>query len=549
VAPPTDLTRHSLHRTEGDVDRIVILSGQINAGKSTLAAGLADRFGMRVFRTKDAIRARAGPGGRGDRKRLQAEGARLDSTTGGAWVVQDLNRWVSATSPGQDIVVDSARVAGQVTALREAFGARVVHIHLTAPDAVLSARHGKKRRGEMDRTVTYAQTKDDSTERQVESLGQLADAVIDTNRCTEEDVLARASSVIRPRAPSGLGHVDVVVGGEYGSEGKGQIVSRISKDYDILVRVGGPNAGHKVYGSPPYTHHQLPSGTRFSEARLLIGPGAVLHVPKLLKEISECAVDAKRLVIDRHAMVIEPADIAAEQQLVDGIGSTGSGTGAATARRIMGRSGRTRLAQDAPELRPFLGDSFAVLEEAYHSGKRILLEGTQGTGLSLYHGTYPYVTSRDTTTMGCLAEAGIPPRWVRKVLMVCRTYPIRVQSPRGGTSGPLRAISWSEVSRRSGIRVSELRSNERTSTTHRRRRVGEFDWALLRRASLLNGATDIALTFTDYVSVENRKANRFDQLTPETIRFIDEIERVSGAPVSMVATGFNNHSVIDRRAW
>lgn len=504
---------------------------------------------MAVFSTKGAIRARVENGVHGDRRFLQSEGARLDRETGGAWVAQDLHDWLTKTNPRRDLVVDSVRIAGQVIALREAFGAKVVHLHLTAPDSVLEARHRRKRRGAMDRGISYADTKADATERQVESMSRLADAVIDTNRCTIEDVLARAFSVIRPRSQTGLGHVDVVIGGEYGSEGKGQIVSRIAKDYDLLVRVGGPNAGHKVFASPPYTHHQLPSGTLFSEARLLIGPGAVLNVPKLLKEIAECGVDGSRLVIDRGAMVIEPSDIAAEQRLVDGIGSTGSGTGAATARRIMGRSEPTRLAGDVPELLPFIGDSFAVLEEMYFSGKRILLEGTQGTGLSLYHGTYPYVTSRDTTAMGCLAEAGIPPKWIRRVLIVCRTYPIRVQSPPGGTSGPLRTISWSEISRRSGIPVSELRASERTSTTHRRRRVGEFDWALLRRASLLNGATDIALTFTDYISVENRKANRFDQLSPETIRFIDEVERVAGVPVTMVATGFNKRSVIDRRAW
>lgn len=531
------------------MDRIVVLSGQINSGKTTLAVGLARRYGMAVFSTKEAILRRAPPVGSGDRKVLQAAGARLDADTGGSWVAEELTRWLDGSSPRQDVIIDAARIEGQLTALRDAFGARVVHIHLTAPDVVLASRHQRKRRQDMDRAVSYARTKADHTERQVESLALVADAVIDTDRCTVDDVLARAGSIIRPRGQSGLGYVDVVIGGEFGSEGKGQIVSRIAKDYDLLVRVGGPNAGHKVFGSPPYTHHQLPSGTLFSDARLIVGPGAVLNVPKLLREISECGVDGKRLVIDRHAMVIEPADIVAERTLVIGIGSTGSGTGAATARRIMGRSGMTRLAKDVAELRPFLGDSFGVLEEAYFSGKRTLLEGTQGTGLSLYHGIYPYVTSRDTTAMGCLAEAGIPPAWVRKVLMVCRTYPIRVQSPPGGTSGPLKSISWTEISRRSGIPVSELRTKERTSTTHRRRRVGEFDWALLRRASLLNGATDIALTFTDYISVKNRDASRFDQLTPETIQFIDEVERVAGVPVTMVATGFNQRSVIDRRAW
>ena len=133
--------------------------------------------------------------------------------------------------------------------------------------------------------------------------------------------------------------------------------------------------------------------------------------------------------------------------------------------------------------------------------------------------------------------------------MVCRTYPIRVGNPKKKTSGPLREISWEEIARRSGYSASRLRKAERTSTTNRPRRIGEFEWGLLRRAALLNGATDIALTFADYISIKNVNAKRFGQLTQETINFIQEVERVSGAPVSLISTGFNSRSVIDRRSW
>src|SRR5690606_13520366 len=113
----------------------------------------------------------------------------------------------------------------------------------------------------------------------------------------------------------------------------------------------------------------------------------------------------------------------------------------------------------------------------FRRGCRVMLEGTQGTGLSLFHGTYPWVTSRDTTVAGCLSEAGISPNRVRKVIMVCRSYPIRVQNPAGATSGPMaREINWETVAERSGVPVEELQSNERTSTTKRKRRVAEFDW-------------------------------------------------------------------------
>ena len=528
----------------------MVLSGPIHSGKTTLSAGLTDRLGSVVFKSREALARRISKDFSDRRKPLQAEGARLDRATNGRWVVQELLKWLRDNEPCNVVVVDAVRIAGQVEGIRDAFGARVVHIHLTAPEEVLRRRHEEPRERSTDSGLTFEQARNDETERNVESLASIADAVIDTNRCTQLDVLSRAISHIRVHNRSGYGYVDVIVGGQYGSEGKGQVASFIAKEYDLLVRVGGPNAGHKVFSNPPYTHHQLPSGTRFNtEARLLIGSGAVLNVPKLLKEIADCDVDAKRLVVDRNAMIILPKDIRREEGLRRGIGSTKSGTGAATSRRIMERNIDTKLARHIPSLRPYLGDAFRVLEDSYLSGQRILLEGTQGTGLSLYHGAYPYVTSRDTSAGGCLAEAGIPPGWVRRVLMVCRTYPIRVESPSRGTSGPLNEIGWAEVARRSGLDVRLLRKRERTSTTDRRRRVGEFDWSLLRKAALLNGATDIALTFVDYLDSVNAKAFRFEQLTPDSIRFIDEVERVAGIPVSMVTVGFNNRSVIDRRAW
>jgi adenylosuccinate synthase len=253
-------------------------------------------------------------------------------------------------------------------------------------------------------------------------------------------------------------------------------------------------------------------------------------------------------------MTIEEADRKREgKTLVKSIGSTGQGVGYATARKVMRGAlpPPVKLARDIGALRPFLRESREELEHAFSRGQRIFLEGTQGTGLSLHHAYYPHVTSRDTTVGGCIAEAGIAPSRVRKGIIVCRSYPIRVQDPsRTRTSGPMsRTLTWREISRRSGVSEAELRRTERTSTTHRRRRVGEFDWNLFRRAVSLNGPTDIALTFADYISVKNREASRFEQLTEETIQFIEELERVSSAPVSLVSTRFESRSIIDRRAW
>lgn len=149
-----------------------------------------------------------------------------------------------------------------------------------------------------------------------------------------------------------------------------------------------------------------------------------------------------------------------------------------------------------------------------------------------------------------MSEAGISPSRVRKVVMVCRAYPIRVQNPPGGTSGPMpREITWPEVSRRSGIALSTLKKQEKTSTTGRRRRVSEFDWALLRKAAAVNGPTDVALTHVDQLHRSNENARRFEQLHSDDIQFVEQVERVAAAPVSLISVRFDFRSIIDRRAW
>ena len=533
--------------------KIILLSGPVASGKTALAGNLADQFGVKVLRTRDWLKSELENRGLGGRADLQREGERLDQETNGTWVLKGLDRDLRASGTSESVVVDSVRIGKQIDAIRAAYGAAVTHIHMTAPGPVLSQRYEKRQQESTEPdSMTYEDIRRNNTESLVDELQDLADVVVDSDRCTREDVLVRVASRLGLYGLASSGYVDVIVGGQYGSEGKGQIAAFLSSEYDLLIRVGGPNAGHTVFELPkPYTHHQLPSGTRRDEnLKLLIGPGAVLDVDKLLIEIAECKVDVDRLGIDGAAMVISEEDKGNEKGLVAGIGSTGQGAGAALSRRILGRKPETELARDVPELAPFRCSALEVMRETLARNGRICLEGTQGTGLSLYHGDYPYVTSRDTTVSGCLAEAGIPPGKVRRVIMVCRTYPIRVQNPDGGTSGPMSLeISLEDIAERSGIELDELERTERTSTTNRERRIGEFDWELLRKASLLNRPTDIALTFTDYLTIKNRAAMRFDQLHPDTINFIEEIERVSGACVSLVGTGFNHRSIIDRRGW
>ena len=349
------------------------------------------------------------------------------------------------------------------------------------------------------------------------------------------------------------GYVDVLIGGQYGSEGKGQIAAYIAPEYDILVRVGGPNAGHTVYAEPtPHKFHHLPSGTSSSSATLVLGPGAVLWPSRLFEEISEFGVSPDRLYIDPQAMVIDAKDRHGEDKLRETIGSTGQGVGCATARKVLRTAAdpAVQLAIDIEELKPFVRPTVPMMREAFMAGGRVLLEGTQGTGLSLHHGPYPHVTSRDTTASGCLSEAGISPRRVRRIIMVCRTYPIRVESPSGGTSGRLEnEITLQDISDRSGIPLDELEATEKTTTTGRRRRIGEFDWDLLKRSTALNEPTDIALTFADYLARSNREADSLSDCTEHTRSFIDNVESTTGIPVSLISVRFHRQGILDRRDW
>ena len=439
------------------------------------------------------------------------------------------------------------------------------HVHLFADVAELRKRF-KKYIGVND-NLTMSQA-DFLRPANRELLSQDADLRIDTGRTLPGDTFVRTAAALGHFAPPNIRCVDVLIGGQFGSEGKGQIAGYLSKEYDVLLRVGGPNAGHSVSNEHGVTkYHHLPSGCRDTDAEVLIGPGAVINVKRLLDEISNCGLTKERLFIDPQCMIIESADIEAEHKLVNKISSTGSGVGSATARKITNRFDKDlRLAKDCPELREFVGTepvfrgkTLIRLEKAYAEGKSILLEGTQGSGLSIHHGTYPYVTSRDTNVAGCLAEAGISPSRVRRILMVVRSFPIRVANPDepGETSGPLKLeTTFSEIAEIAGLDSNEVEQAEITTTTARKRRVGHFDWELFRTSCALNAPTDIVLTFADYYKKQNQNARRFDQLEESTIQIIEELERFAQAPVSLVNTRFqrddkllDRRSVIDRRSW
>ena len=423
------------------LSKIILLSGPICSGKTTLLAQLEKVFECYVFKTSKALKKRKKiPNA--TRSVLQKYGENLDQKYRCRWIIGYLEEFISDLPGDKDsiVVVDSVRAKGQIDLIRSAYGPLVFHFHLTAPRSILEKRYKNliKKSPEYEFS-SFEESQKNRTERNIDKLAQFADVYINTNRCTTDDLLVKAACHLGLYGREHQRVVDVIVGGQYGSEGKGNIASYLAKDYDYLVRVGGPNAGHKVFLNPePYTFHQLPSGTKHSNAHLIIGPGAVINKITILREISECHIDCDRLSIDPQAMIISDEDIENESDLKKDIASTKSGSGCALARKITNRGkDDVLLARNANDLKPYIRESLSVLDKAFLKGAKVLVEGTQGTALSLHHGFYPYVTSRDTTVAGCLAETGISPNRVRKVVMVCRTYPIRVQSPseKGKTSG------------------------------------------------------------------------------------------------------------------
>ncbi len=528
---------------------IVVLSGPICSGKSQLSQKLKEEAGFEVYLTSKRIRELTGNADDQKRKSLQDLSRDLDSASNYAWIANDLKQ----LKEDRLIVVDSVRFVQQISKIRDQFGWRVVHVHLSAPLDELKRRFSI-RAATKDSGVTFEEANSDETEANSDDLAKIADLQIDTSRSDESDVYVRVAARLGMFAPPNRKYVDVLIGSQFGSEGKGQVAAYLAREYDIVMRVGGPNAGHRVNSeSGQFTYIHLPSGSRDHSASIFLGAGAVINASELLKEIKDTGIDPSRITIDENCVLVLEEDIEKEKKLAKSISSTGQGVGAATARKIWrGQEGKVILAKDEPALKDMVGSVVEKLEKAYSSERRIFLEGTQGSGLSLHHGAYPYVTSRDTNVAGCLAEAGVSPTRVKHVVMVVRPYPIRVGDPPdgGGTSGELkRLISWDIVAERAGLDAAKLNASEVTSRTKKLRKVGEFDWSLYRRACALNAPTDIAFTFADYITVRNRDAFRFEQLSKKTISFIEELERVAQAPVSLINTKFDQRSVIDRRNW
>lgn len=347
------------------------------------------------------------------------------------------------------------------------------------------------------------------------------------------------------------GKIVAVIGGQYGSEGKGAIVAAIAHDYDVHIRVGAPNAGHTFWWKNQiFKMKNIPVGWYNINASLIIGRGALVNPELINRELAMIkpfdSKIRKRLFIDAKAGVLHPSfkknEGGIHGEMHERIGSTGEGVGPAREARISRDPKRFQLFGDVAKLWGMddlvCHDTPNLIQAMHVAGRNVMMEGSQGVGLSMIHGPWPYATSTDCGTAQMCADIGIPVNMVDETIAVLRTYPIRV----AGNSGPLRnELTWTEISRRIGQSVEE-----RTTVTDKIRRVGEWDIELAAMTKLLNRPEKLAMTFLDYHDPRNAGVTDYDELTEKSKEYIMAVERFMGAPATLIGTGGPTFSVIKR---
>jgi len=329
----------------------------------------------------------------------------------------------------------------------------------------------------------------------------------------------------------------VVVDGFYGDTGKGKIISylAVADDVAVVARAGvGPNAGHTVVkDGREYKLRMVPCGFVNPGAKMLIGAGVLVNPELVLKEVAETGIE-KRFGIDPQCAIIEPKHIQLDQtdsNLKNTVKTTGTGTGPCNADRVMRIA---KMAHQIPELKKYIADVPAIVNKALDDGRNLLIEGTQGTFISLYYGQYPYVTSKDVCASAACSDVGIGPTRVTNVVMVLKSYVTRVGG--GELDGE---ISHEEAKKRGW--------DEYGTVTGRQRRAAPFDYNLARRAKMINGATMIGLTKLDILFPDCKGAKEYVELSADAKAFIKKIEDEVKTPVSLIGTGPSIDELIDRR--
>lgn len=426
--------------------------------------------------------------------------------------------------------------------------------------------------------------------------------------------------------------VVVVMGAQWGDEGKGKFVDLLASQANVVVRAtGGSNAGHTVWANgQQYKLHQVPSGILYPGTVCLIGHGVVLDPGKLLEEMAYLrgkGVDLSNLRISGGAHIVFPYHIRLDEAEEDRkgankIGTTRRGIGPAymdkfarvgirlvdlldkdeflpklraqveaknqLLERVYGMPGFTveeiaePYLQFAEELRPFVGNTVEMVNDAIDEGRNVLFEGAQGHLLDIDFGTYPYVTASHPIAAGALIGAGVGPTKVNKVVGVVKAYTSRVGE------GPFPT----ELHDAAGDLIRE-KGHEYGTTTGRPRRIGWLDLVMVRFACRVSGITDLAVPHLDtlaktglktlkicvgyrmpdgtvtkefpvglkalgqvtpvYEEVENwgwteamSKASRLEDLPVGAQRYVKLIEEYTGVPVSILGVGSERTEAIYR---
>jgi adenylosuccinate synthase len=328
----------------------------------------------------------------------------------------------------------------------------------------------------------------------------------------------------------------VVVDGFFGDGGKGKIVSylAVAEDISVCARGGvGPNAGHTVVkDGKEYKLRMVPCGFVNPKALQLIGPGVVVNPEVFFREVEMTGTEG-RVGLDPQCAIIEQKHIDQDRRgyLKDKIGTTGTGTGPCNADRALRVA---KMARDVPDLKPYIKDVPLLVNGALDRDENVILEGTQGTFISLFHGGYPYVTSKDVCAAGICSDVGVGPTRVNEVVMVCKSYVTRVGE------GPLEGEIGSEEAKKRGW-------DEYGTVTGRQRRAAPFNYGLAKRAAMINGATQLAVTKFDVLYPETAGSSSYGDVPPKARKFIETIEERVGLPVTLIGTGPSVEEIIDRR--
>lgn len=333
-----------------------------------------------------------------------------------------------------------------------------------------------------------------------------------------------------------LGQIIAIIGCQWGDEGKGKLVDILAEEYDIVVRAtGGANAGHTIYlNEKKFVFHLVPSGVLHEGKIGVIGNGCVIHIPTLVEEIEELKKEnidlngrlwiseKAHLVLDYHRMLDALQE---EQKGGKKIGTTQRGIGPAYTDKMMRIGIRVgellnfenfkehylnnlafhkksfgnfehddkkeliELEKLAEKIQPFITETFTYLKNAREKGKKILLEGANGTLLDIDHGTYPFVTSSNASIGGIVSGSSIAPTHIKDAIGIVKAYTTRVGS------GPFPTELLDETGE-----FIRQKGGEFGATTGRPRRCGWFDAMVVRYACELNGITAINITKLDVLS-------------------------------------------------